>query len=189
MFFSTAFNDSSNSLISNTNMLTKIYFPRLIVPASTVIVNFVDFMVSLVILFVLMFFLHFVPSWHIIFLPLFFLLAIFTSMGAGFYVSAVNVKYRDFRYIVPLIVQFGLFISPVGYSTDTFTAKWGDRGRMLYSLNPMVGVIDGFRWSILGDSSKIFLPGLLISVSFTLVLFFFGVWYFRRMERSFADVV
>jgi len=189
MFFSTAFSDSSNSLIANSNMLTKIYFPRLIVPGSTVIVNFIDFLISLVILIGMMFWYHYVPTWNILVLPLFFILALFTALGAGFYVAAVNVKYRDFRYIVPFIVQFGLFISPVGYSTDTIAAKYGETGRMLYSLNPMVGVIDGFRWCILGRTNSIYLPGLFISIVFTILLFSFGVWYFRKMEKSFADVI
>ena len=188
-FFSTAFSDSSNSLISNANMLTKIYFPRLLVPASTVIVNFVDFLISFLILIGLMIGFHFTPSWNILALPLFFIVALMTAMGTGFYVAAVNVKYRDFKYIVPFVVQFGAFITPVGFSSDYVGEKFGETARLIYSINPMVGVIDGFRWSILGNNSHIFVPGLLMSLGVTLFFLIFGLWYFRRMEKSFADVV
>ncbi len=184
-FFSTSFNDASNSLITNTNMLTKIYFPRLIIPASTVIVNVVDFLISFLILIGLMIWFHFVPSWHIVFLPLFLLLAFLTSMGAGLYTAALNVKYRDFKYIVPFIVQFGMYISPVGFSSNTIP----DRLRLLYSVNPMVGVIDGFRWSILGGESTIYVPGMLLSIGLIFFLLFFGIWYFRRTEKTFADII
>ena len=154
-FFSTSFSDASNSLLANSNMLTKIYFPRLIIPVSTVIVNFVDFLISFIILIGLMIWYHFVPSWTIFFLPLFLGLAFLTAMGAGLYVAALNVKYRDFKYIVPFVVQFGLYISPVGFSSNVVPEKW----KLLYSANPMVGVIDGFRWCILGGNSQIYLPG------------------------------
>lgn len=184
-FFSTAFSEASNSLINNTNMLTKIYFPRLIIPASTVIVNFVDFLISFVIMIGLMMWYHFVPPWTIIYLPLFLLLAFLTSMGAGLYVAALNVKYRDFRYIVPFVVQFGMQISPVGFSSNLIPEKY----RLLYSLNPMVGVIDGFRWCILGGESHIYVPGMLISIGLTIFLLVFGIWYFRKMEKSFADII
>ncbi len=184
-FFSTSFSDASNSLITNTNMLTKIYFPRLIIPVSTVIVNVVDFLISFVILIGLMIYYHFLPPWHIVFLPLFLLLAFLTSMGAGLYVAALNVKYRDFKYIVPFVVQFGMYISPVGFSINVLSEKM----KLVYSLNPMVGVIDGFRWCILGGQSKIYVPGLILSIVFTFLLLFFGIWYFRRTERTFADII
>jgi lipopolysaccharide transport system permease protein len=184
-FFATAFSDASNSLISNSNMLTKIYFPRMIIPASTVIVNFVDFLISFIILIGLMIWYHFVPPWTILYLPLFLGLAFLTSTGAGLFVAALNVKYRDFRYIVPFVVQFGMQISPVGYSSNVIPEKF----RLLYSLNPMVGVIDGFRWCILGGESHIYLPGLMLSVGLTLLLLIFGIWYFRKMEKSFADII
>lgn len=184
-FFSTSFSDASNSLIGNSNMLTKIYFPRMIIPASTVIVNFVDFIISFLILVGLMFWYHFLPPLTIFVLPLFLIQAILISMGASFYVAAVNVKYRDFKYIVPFVVQLGLYISPVGFSSNVVPEKW----RLLYSVNPMVGVIDGFRWSITGDYSQIYLPGLLLSLGITLLLVIIGIWYFRRMERSFADLI
>jgi lipopolysaccharide transport system permease protein len=184
-FFATSFTEVSNSLIVNSNLLTKIYFPRMIIPASTVLVNFVDFLISFVILIGLMFWYQFVPSWTIITLPLFFILALAISMGAGLYVASVNVKYRDFRYIVPFVVQLGLYISPVGFSSNIVPEKW----RLLYSLNPMVGVIDGFRWAILGNTDHLYIPGLIISILFTILMLVFGIVYFRKMERSFADTV
>jgi lipopolysaccharide transport system permease protein len=184
-FFSTSFTDASNSLIGNSNMLTKIYFPRMIVPASTVIVNLVDFFISFLILIGLMFWFHFLPPSTILAMPLFLIQSFLISIGAGFYVAAVNVKYRDFKYIVPFVVQFGLLISPVGFSSNVVTEKW----RLLYSVNPMVGVIDGFRWSITGDISQIYLPGLMLSFGITLFLVIMGIWYFRKMERSFADLI
>lgn len=184
-FFSTSFSDASNSLITNTNMLTKIYFPRLIIPASTVIVNVVDFLISFVILIGLMLWYHFVPPWQIVFLPLFLVLAFFTSMGAGLYIAALNVKYRDFKYIVPFVVQFGMYISPVGFTSNNIP----ERLRLLYSVNPMVGVIDGFRWCIIGGESHIYLPGLLLSIGLIVGLLIFGIWYFRKIEKTFADII
>jgi lipopolysaccharide transport system permease protein len=184
-FFATSFTDASNSLLTNSNMLTKIYFPRLIIPVSTVIVNLVDFLISFIILVGLMIWYHFAPSWSILFLPLFLILAILTALGAGIYVAALNVKYRDFKYIVPFVVQFGLYISPVGFSSNVVPDKW----RLLYSINPMVGIIDGFRWSILGGDSHIFLPGMIISIAFIFFLFIFGIIYFRKTEKSFADII
>ena len=184
-FFATTFADASNSLVSNSNMLTKIYFPRIIIPTSTVIVNLVDFFISFLILVGLMIWYNFVPSWNILFLPLFLLMAVVTSLGAGLYVSALNVKYRDFKYIVPFIVQFGMYISPVGFSSNVIPEKY----RLLYSLNPMVGVIDGFRWSILGGDTKIYVPGFLLSLGLIAFLLFNGIRYFRKVERSFADVI
>jgi lipopolysaccharide transport system permease protein len=184
-FFSTSFSEASQSLVTNSNMLTKIYFPRLIIPASTVIVNFVDFLISFLILIGLMIWYHFVPSWTILYMPLFLGLALLASMGAGLYVAALNVKYRDFRYIVPFVVQFGLYASPVGYSSSQIPDKW----RLLYSLNPMVGVIDGFRWSIGGGQSQIYMPGFLLSIGVILILLIYSIFYFRKMEKSFADVI
>lgn len=184
-FFSTSFTDASNSLIGNSNMLTKIYFPRVIIPTSTVIVNLVDFLLSFVLLIGLMFWFHFTAAWTIVTLPLFLIQSLLISLGAGFYVAAVNVKYRDFKYIVPFVVQIGLYISPVGFSSSIAGEKW----RLLYSLNPMVGVIDGFRWAISGDSNQIYLPGYYLSLGMTLLLTILGLWYFRKTERSFADII
>ena len=184
-FFSNALSECSNSLITNSNLISKIYFPRLIVPASAVIVSFVDFLISGMILLALMIWYNFVPDWRILTLPLFILIAFAASMGVGLWFAALNVEYRDFRYIVPFIAQFGLYISPVGFSSSIVPEKW----RLLYSLNPMVGVIDGFRWAILGGNSQIYWAGFALSVGFVALLFASGIWYFRKTERTFADVI
>ncbi|HBE16154.1 MAG TPA: phosphate ABC transporter permease [Cyanobacteria bacterium UBA11149] len=184
-FFANSLAECSNSLIGNANLISKVYFPRLIVPTSAVVVSFVDFMVSGMILLGLMAWYNFVPSWRILTLPLFILIAFAASIGAGLWLASLNVKYRDFRYIVPFIVQFGLYISPVGFSSTIVPEKW----RLLYSMNPMVGVIDGFRWAILGGQSRIYLHGFILSVGFVALLFVSGIWYFRKMERTFADVI
>ena len=190
-FFSSAFSESSNSLIANSNLLTKVYFPRLIVPASTVIVCLIDFLISFVIMLALMIIYRFPPAPQIFFLPLFLLLAIITALGTGVLISALNVKYRDFRYIIPFIVQFGLYASPVAFSSaDIYeSSRIPQVFKFIYSLNPMVGVIDGFRWSILGDNIKIYWQGFIISVCISIFFLVLGIWYFRRMEKSFADVV
>jgi lipopolysaccharide transport system permease protein len=184
-FFSSALAECSNSLINNANLVSKVYFPRLIVPASAVIVSFVDFMVSGMILLGLMAWYDFVPSWRILTLPLFIAIAFAASIGAGLWLSALNVEYRDFRYIVPFIVQFGLYISPVGFSSSIVPEQW----RLLYSLNPMVGVIDGFRWAILGGASKLYWSGFILSLGIVVLLLVSGIWYFRKTERRFADVI
>ncbi len=184
-FFANALSECSNSLISNANLISKVYFPRLIVPTSAVITSFVDFLISGVILVGLMVFYHFVPSWRILLLPVFVMIAFLASMGVGLWLAALNVEYRDFRYVVPFLVQFGLYISPVGFSSGIVPVEW----RLLYSLNPMVGVIDGFRWAILGGDAGIYWPGFGLSLGLVGVLFLSGVWYFRKMERRFADVI
>ena len=184
-FFANALTESSNSLIDNANLLTKVYFPRLIVPASAVIVSLVDFLISCVILGALMAWYRFVPDLKVLLLPAFFLMALLASIGAGMWLSALNVKYRDFRYVVPFLVQFGLYISPVGFSSAIVPENW----RVLYFLNPMVGVIDGFRWAILGNAFPVNWPGFAVSALIVALIFAGGVLYFRRMERSFADVV
>ena len=184
-FFANSLSESSNSLISNANLISKVYFPRLVVPTSAVVVSFVDFMISGIILIGLMAWFNFVPSWRILTLPVFVAIAFIASMGAGLWLCSLNVKYRDFRYIVPFIVQFGLYISPVGFSSAIVPEKW----RLLYSINPMVGVIDGFRWAILGGESQIYLPGFALSMGLVAVSFVTGVQYFRKMERTFADVI
>ncbi|RAM51575.1 ABC transporter permease [Mastigocladus laminosus UU774] len=184
-FFSGALSECSNSLINNANLLSKVYFPRLIVPTSAVIVSFVDFMISGMILLALMAWYNFVPDWRILTLPLFILIAFAASMGVGLWLAALTVEYRDFRYIVPFIVQFGLYISPVGFSSKIVPEQW----RLLYSLNPMVGVIDGFRWAILGGESQVYVPGFALSLMIVFLLLGSGIWYFRKMERTFADVI
>jgi lipopolysaccharide transport system permease protein len=184
-FFANSLSESSNSLITNANLISKVYFPRLIVPTSAVVVSFVDFMISGIILLGLMAWYNFVPSWRILTLPLFILIAFAAALGAGLWLASLNVKYRDFRYIVPFIVQFGLYISPVGFSSSVVPQKW----RLLYSVNPMVGVIDGFRWAILGGGAQLYWPGFILSVGLVTLLLASGVWYFRKMERTFADVI
>lgn len=184
-FFANSLTESSNSLIDNANLLTKVYFPRLIVPAGSVIVSLVDFFISAIILVGLMVWYRFIPDIRIVLLPLFLLLAFLASFGAGLWLAALNVKYRDFRYVIPFLVQFGLYISPVGFSSSIVPERW----RFFYFLNPMVGVIDGFRWAILGDAFPISWSGLLLSCCLVGLIFAGGLLYFRRMERSFADVV
>lgn len=184
-FFSNSLSEASNSLIGNANLISKVYFPRLIIPTSSVIISFVDFLVSGFIMVGLMFWYHFVPDWRIFTLPLFIAIAFIASMGCGLWLTTLNVKYRDFRYIVPFIVQFGLYLSPVGFSSTIVPQKW----RLLYSLNPMVGVIDGFRWAILGGQSAIYLPGFIISVVIVVLALITGIWYFRKTEKTFADVI
>ncbi len=184
-FFASSLAECSDSLIVNSNLVSKVYFPRLIVPISAVIVSFVDFMFSGIILLGLFIFYNFIPSWRILTLPLFVAIAFAAAMGVGLWLSALNVQYRDFRYVVPFIIQFGLYISPVGFSSNIVPEQW----RLLYSLNPMVGVIDGFRWAILGGSTQIYWMGFLLSLGLVIALLASGIWYFRRMERVFADVI
>jgi lipopolysaccharide transport system permease protein len=184
-FFANSLSECSTSLISNSNLISKVYFPRLIVPTSAVVVSFVDFMISGIILLGLMAWYNFVPSWRILTLPVFILVAFAAALGAGLWLAALNVQYRDFRFIVPFIVQFGLYISPVGFSSSVIPEKW----RLLYSLNPMVGVIDGFRWAILGGGAQLDLPGFILSLGLVSLLLISGIWYFRKMERTFADVI
>lgn len=184
-YFANAMQESSNSLIAESRLISKVYFPRLIVPTSSVIVSAVDFLISLVLLGFLMLGYGFAPSINILFMPFFFVLATLSALGVGFWLSALNVKYRDFRYIVPFLVQFGMYISPVGFSSSVVPDRW----RLLYSLNPMVGVIDGFRWCVQGTQDSIYLPGFAISVVVSVFLFWTGVKFFRRTERFFADFI
>lgn len=184
-FFANAFTEAGNSLISNSNLISKIYFPRLVIPTSAVIVSFVDFLIAAFILAGLMIWYRFVPDWRILTLPIFIFIAFVAAMGAGLWVSALNVKYRDFRYIVPFVVQFGLYVSPVGFSSGVVPEKW----RLLYSINPMVGVIDGFRWAIIGSSKPLYWPGFLLSLGLVALLLITGVMFFRKTEKSFADVI
>jgi len=184
-FFANALSEASNSLIGNANLISKVYFPRLIIPASSVITSFVDFLISGGILVGLMVWYRFIPDWRILTLPLFIGVAFAAAMGCGLLLTALNVKYRDFRYIVPFIVQFGLYISPVGFSSSIVPEKW----RLLYSLNPMVGVIDGFRWAVLGGAAAIYWPGFLLSMLLVVSSLVAGVLYFRKTEKTFADVI
>jgi lipopolysaccharide transport system permease protein len=184
-FFATALSESGNSLVANSNLISKVYFPRLIIPASSVITSLVDFLISLLFLGALLIWYRFVPARTIAFLPLFALLGFVAAFAAGVWVAALMVRYRDFRFIVPFVVQFGLYISPVGFFSRVVPEKW----RLLYSLNPMVGVIDGFRWSILGGQHELYWPGLAVSVVSILLMLLTGIWYFRRTEQTFADVI
>jgi lipopolysaccharide transport system permease protein len=185
-FFANSLSEASNSLVGNANLISKVYFPRLIIPTSAVITSFVGFLISGLILVGLMIWYRFIPDWRICTLPLFIMIAFAASMGMGLWLTALNVKYRDFRYIVPFIVQFGLYVSPVGFSSSIIPDKW----RMLYSLNPMVGVIDGFRWAIIGGDSDIFMShGFWLSNGLVLFFLVTGIWYFRRTEKTFADVI
>jgi lipopolysaccharide transport system permease protein len=190
-FFSSSFSEASNSLVVNSNLLTKIYFPRLIVPASTVIVCLIDFFISFIVLAGIMIWYRFVPDIKILLLPLFLLLALIISMGSGLYIAALNVKYRDFRYVIPFIVQFGLYLSPVAFSSQDIysNANLPQSVKFIYSLNPMVGVIDGFRWSLLGGNISIYLPGFLLSIGISLLILILGIRYFRKTEKLFADII
>jgi len=184
-FFSSAFSGAGDSLISNAGMISKVYFPRLVIPASAVIVSFVDFLISGIILVGLMIWYGFAPNLRMLTLPLFIFVAFAAAMGAGLWIAALNVKYRDFRIIVPFVVQFGLYVSPVGFSSSIVPEKW----RLLYSINPMVGVIDGFRWAILGGDTQLYWPGFMLSLALVLVILITGIIYFRKTEKNFADVI
>jgi lipopolysaccharide transport system permease protein len=181
--FSGALSDASSSLVSNANLISKVYFPRLIVPGAAVVVSLVDFLISLTILALLLLWYRYLPGIQLLWLPAFVLLAFFASLGPALWITALNVKYRDFRYIIPFIVQFGLYVSPVGFSSTVIPDRW----RLLYSANPIVGVIDGFRWCILGGDNQIYVPGLLVSMLVTTVMFWVGVRQFRTTEKNFAD--
>ncbi len=183
--FANSLAESSNSLIDNTNLISKVYFPRLIIPAATLITALVDFLISFVILIVMMIYYQFMPDLQIILIPFFIILALMASLGPGLWITALNVKYRDFRYVIPFLVQFGLYVSPVGFSSNVVPDKW----RLLYSLNPMVGVIDGFRWCILGGNSPIYLPGFFLSLAIIAFFLWLGVSRFRKMEKTFADII
>jgi len=185
-FFSNAFSNASESLITNSNLLSKVYFPRLIVPASAIITSFVDFLISFIILFLLMAYYQFVPNWQIIFLPLFTFLAFLPAIAFGLYFAALNVKFRDFRYVVPFIVQIGLYISPVGFSSAVIPEKW----KAIYYLNPIVSVIDGFRWCIIGEGAVYpFTNYFVLSTGVSVVMLVYAINKFRKMEKTFADLI
>jgi lipopolysaccharide transport system permease protein len=184
-FFSNAFVEAGSSLIANSNMISKVYFPRLVIPTSAVIVSFVDFLISFVILLGVMLWYGYLPDWHILTLPLFVLMAFAAALGSGLWIAALNVKYRDFRYIIPFVVQIGLYISPVGFSSTIVPDEW----RLIYSLNPMVGIIDGFRWAIMRGEAPLYWPGFLLSLVLVVGVFIAGIFYFRKTEKSFADVI
>jgi lipopolysaccharide transport system permease protein len=184
-FFATSLSEASTSLVVNTNLVSKVYFPRMIIPAGAVITSLVDLLVSAGLLGILMIWFRFMPDWRLLTLPLFTIMALLAALGPGLLLTALTVKYRDFRYVIPFVVQFGLFISPVGFSTDVIPANW----RLLYSLNPVVGVIDGFRWAICRGESHIYLPGFFLSLLVIFSFLWIGIWYFRKTEKGFADVI
>ena len=187
-FFSSALSESANSLVGNANLISKIYFPRLILPLSAVIVAFVDFAISLVILAGLMLWYGVAPTWRLLSLPVLTLLAFVSAMGPGLLFTALNVKYRDFRYIIPFVVQFGLFISPVFYSSTAIEARYGEWGRLVCAINPVVGIIDGFRWAICG-TTDLHWKSFVLSSALSVVLLLVGISYFRHTEKTFADVI
>ena len=183
--FASSLGEASNSLVNNANLISKVYFPRLIIPTATMVTALVDFLISLAILAGLMVYYRYAPGWQILLLPVFTVLAVLASLGPSLWMTALNVKYRDFRYVIPFVIQFGLYISPVGFSGDSIPEKW----RLLYSLNPMVGVIDGFRWCILRGEPPLFLSGFLVSLSVVAFFLWLGVSQFRKMEKTFADLI
>lgn len=183
--FSTILSESSNSLVTNSALVGKVYFPRLVIPSASAVVSLVDFIISFVLMIALMVWLWFLPDWRILLLPAFVLLAVAAALGPSLLLSAMNVKYRDFRYIIPFIVQFGLYVSPVGFSSANIPENW----RLLYGLNPMVGVIDGFRWCLLGGEATIYLPSFALSLGVITFFLWYGTRVFRRTERTFADLI
>jgi lipopolysaccharide transport system permease protein len=185
LLFANALNDIGGSLLSNAGMISKVYFPRLVVPLGAVAVNLADFAVAAVAVALVMAWYGFAPDWRLVALPAFLLLAVCAVLGLGLLVAALNVRYRDFRHLLPFIVQFGLFISPVGYSSSIIPEAW----RLLYYLNPMAGVIDGFRWTLLAGHFTPYWPGLVASTVVTMFLLWSGVAYFRATEKTFADVI
>ena len=183
--FSTILSEASGSMIGNANLVGKVYFPRIIIPSSSAVVALVDFVINLAMLLVLMLWYGVAPTWRIMLLPLFAALAVLASLGPALYLTALNVQYRDFRYVIPFVVQFGLYVSPVGFSSSVVPEHW----RFLYSLNPVVGVIDGMRWCLLGGDVSLHMPGFLISLVVVALFFWLGIAYFRRTERTFADLI
>ena len=184
-YFSSSMSSSAGSVMRAGGMISKIYFPRLILPTSAVLVSAVDFLISFAMLCILMVVYGFVPSPYIVLLPVFFIPATLTALGIGFWFSAVGVKYRDFNYILPFIVQFGMYVSPVGFSSSVIPERW----RLIYSLNPMVGVIDGFRWCIQGTEVSLYPPAFIISIVSSLIMFYYGLRFFRKTEKTFADFI
>ena len=182
-FFSNALSEASNSLVGNANLISKVYFPRMIIPASSVITSLVDLAISLVLLILLFIGFQYMPDIKILMLPLFILMALLAAFGTGLYITALNVKYRDFRYIIPFIIQFGLYITPVGFSSAIIPAEY----RLWYALNPMVGVIDGFRWCLLNE--PMYWPGFFMSFGVCLLFLWIGIRHFRKTEKSFADII
>ena len=183
--FATTLTDSGNSILNNGGMVSKVYFPRLLMPLSAAVVALVDFLVAAVLLAITLVFYGVLPGWRILALPLFIIDALMISIGVGLWVAALNVRFRDFRFIVAFGLQLGLYVSPVGFRSAIIPEQW----RLLYSCNPMVGVIDGFRWALLGDATPLYLPGTILSVALSALLLVTAVAHFRRAEKSFADTI
>lgn len=182
---STILSDAAGSLVANSNLISKVYFPRLIVPTASAVVALAEFAISLCLMALMMLWFRFLPSWHLILMPVFVVLAVLASIGPALWMTAMNVKYRDFKHIIPFALQFGVYVSPVGFSSEAVPDKW----RILYSLNPAVGVIDGFRWCVLGNHVPIYMPGFFASLGVIAILLWTGVRQFRRTERTFADLL
>ena len=181
----TILGEASNSLVTNANLIGKVYFPRLIVPSASVFVALVDFTVTFALFLCVAVWFGFWPDWRLLLLPIFIALAVLAALGPSLLLAAMNVKYRDFRYIIPFMIQFGLYVSPVGFSSAVVPREW----RLAYSLNPMVGVIDGFRWCLLRGAAEIYVPGLLLGVFVIAIFLVCGIGYFRRTEQTFADLL
>ncbi len=183
--FSAALTGAADTLVANANLIGKVYFPRIIVPAATIVTALIDFLLSLLILAAMMAWYRFVPGWQVLFLPVFIVLALLASLGPGLWMTALNIKYRDFRVVIPFMVQLGLYVSPVGFSSAVVPEEW----RWLYSLNPLVGIIDGFRWCLLGGESTIYWPGFSVSLGAIAFFLWLGISRFRATERTFADLI
>lgn len=183
--FANAVMECSNSMTKNAGMISKVYFPRLIAPLSGLLTSFVDFMISGIMLLALMVWFQVVPDWKVLALPAFVLVASLSALGLGLWFAALNVKYRDFQHIIPFVIQIGVYVSPVGFSSSVIPDAW----RFLYYLNPMVGAIEGFRWALLRAEQELYLPGIVASLALVFIVFASGLWYFRRTERTFADVI
>lgn len=182
--FTGAFNGAGGSLVGNSHLISKVYFPRLVVPVSALAVALVDFAIMLVLALIFAAFLGYYPGWQMLVLPAFILLALVIALGAGLWITALTVKFRDFRFITPFVLQIGIFVTPVGYRTDILP-NWRD----LLALNPLSAVVDGMRWCLLGGRTEIYLPGLVLSLVTAALLLVTGIWYFRRTERQFADII
>ena len=183
--FSSILSDASGSMVGNANLISKVYFPRLIVPSATIVVALADFAVTFILMLGMMAWFRFAPDWRILLLPAFIVLAVLASLGPALLITALNVKYRDFRYIIPFLLQFATYVSPVGFSSAVVPDQW----RLHYSLNPAVGVIDGFRWCLLGGQAHLYLPGFFLSLGVVAAFLWAGVAYFRATERTFADLL
>ena len=188
-FFSTGLSEASNSLVGNERLISKVYFPRMIIPASSVITSLVDFLISLVLMFGLLIWHQTVPSINLVFLPVFIIMAFFASFGIGLWLTSLNVKFRDFKHVVPFLVQIGIYISPVAFTSDKAASIIPENLRLLYYLNPMAGVIDGFRWCFFGDKMPIYWSGMFISLAVIIIFLLIGIRTFRKMEKSFADLI